>query len=73
MLSVVIPSRREGARQEARDLAADLARAFGRVPARIAGLGVISDADNTRGHTAAEFGSLEVRTGPEARTTLARP
>jgi len=60
-------------RVEARDLEADLARAFGRVPARIAGLGVISDADNTRGHAAAEFGSLEVLTGPEARAALAPP
>lgn len=60
-------------RQQTRDLEADLARAFGRVPARIAGLGVISDADNTRGHAAAEFGGLEVLTGLEARAALARP
>lgn len=48
-------------REETRDLEADLRRAFGEVPERIAAIGVICDSDNTGGRAAAEFGALEVR------------
>jgi len=49
-------------REETRDLAADLARAFGEVPPRIEAIGVISDTDNTRGRAVAEFGPITVTT-----------
>ena len=54
-------------REETRDLEADLVRAFGGLPERIAAIGVICDADNTGRHAAAEFGPIEVLTGGEAR------
>ncbi len=60
-------------REETRDLEADLLRAFGALPARIAAIGVICDADNTGGHASAEFGAIEVLSGEEARAARLRP
>ena len=60
-------------REETRDLAADLRRAFGVAPERIVAIGVICDADNTGDHAVAEFGAIEVLSGGEARAARPRP
>ncbi len=57
-------------RDEVRDLEADLVRAFGTIPSKIEAIGVISDADNTGGRAAAEFGTIEVLSGPEGEIAL---
>ncbi len=46
---------------ERRDLAADLAAAFGRLPDRIEAIGVLADADDTGGVAAADFGELTLQ------------
>ena len=60
-------------REESRDLEADLLRAFGAVPERIAAIGVICDADDTGDRASAEFGAIEVLSGEEARAARVRP
>lgn len=47
-------------REESRDLAGDLAAAFGEVPERIEAIGVLGDADNTGDAAVADIGELEL-------------
>lgn len=51
--------------EESRDLEADLARAFGRLPAKVEAIGVICDTDDTGTSAAAEFGAIEIVRGPQ--------
>ena len=45
---------------ENRDLAADFHAAFGRAAPKVTGIVLAADTDNTRGHTEAWFGDLEL-------------
>lgn len=49
----------EAWRQERRDLNADLVAAFGEVPERIEAIGVLCDADNTKGVASSEIGEIQ--------------
>ena len=60
-------------REESRDLAADLAAAFGAAPRRIEAVGVICDTDNTGAVAIAEFGALSLGMDPPAAKMLRPP
>jgi hypothetical protein len=57
----------EAWREERRDLQADLVAAFGALPERIEAIGVLCDADNTKGISTAEIGEIRCATHETSR------